>query len=338
MKNRWFMLALLAAPSALYDLEEKRIADIFRTFSTPGDMERQSAILVVSICAGIFVVVGGLLAYTIFRFRRRPGDDLAEPPQVYGSSQIELAWTVIPILIVFVLIGVTARVVSAVEDAAMPANALHVTVIGHQWWWEISYPDYGFTTANEVHVPVSLASDRRPSQLTLESADVIHSFWVPQLAGKTDAIPNRANHMWIEPREPGIYYGNCAAYCGTQHANMLLKVVVQPTEEFNAWVAQQKQAAAVEASAAAARATFESLSCVNCHTVRGTSANGKFGPDLTHLMSRFTLASGTVPNTPDQLRRWIRDPQEVKPGNLMPNMQLSDDKVNEVVAYLSTLK
>jgi cytochrome c oxidase subunit II len=338
MKNRWLMFALFAAPSALHGLEEKRVADMFRSLSTPADMERQSAILVVAICAGIFVVVGGLLAYSIFRFRRRPGDDLAEPPQVYGSSQIELAWTVIPILIVFVLIGVTARVVAAVEDAAMPANALHVTVIGHQWWWEISYPDYGFTTANEVHVPVSLASDGRPSQLTLESADVIHSFWVPQLAGKTDAIPNRANNMWIDPREPGIYYGNCAAYCGTQHANMLLKVVVQPVEEFNAWVAQQKQGAATDASAAEGRATFESLSCVNCHTVRGTAAKGRFGPDLTHLMSRFTLASGTLSNRPEELRRWIRDPQEVKPGSLMPAMQLSDDELNGVVAYVSTLK
>jgi cytochrome c oxidase subunit 2 len=332
------MLALIAAPSALYGLEEKRIADMFRTFSTPADMVRQSAILVTAVCAVIFVVVGGLLAYAIFRFRRRPGDDLAEPPQVYGSNQIELAWTVVPILIVFVLIGVTARVISAVEDAPMPSNALHVTVIGHQWWWEIGYPEYGFTTANEVHVPVSLSTSRRPTQLTLESADVIHSFWVPQLAGKTDVIPNRVHVMWIDPREPGIYFGDCAAYCGTQHANMLLKVVVQPVDEFNAWVAQQKQAAAAEASAAAGRTTLESLSCVNCHTIRGTSAKGKFGPDLTHLMSRFTLASGTVLNNPDELRRWIRDPQEVKPGNLMPNMQLSDDQIDRVVAYLSTLK
>jgi len=337
MKTLRWMLAL-AAPSTVFGLEEKRVADIFRTLATPGDRARETAILSVVVCAVIFAVVGALLAYTIFRFRRRPGDDLAEPPQVYGSSQIELAWTVIPILIVFVLIGVTARVVSAVQDAPMPKDALHVTVVGHQWWWEVRYTDYGFTSANEIHVPVSPASAPWPTVFTLESVDVIHSFWVPQLAGKTDVIPNRANQMWIDPREAGIYFGNCAAYCGTQHANMLLKVVVQPKAEFDSWVAAQKQSAVADSSVATGRAAFESLACVNCHTIRGTAANGKFGPDLTHLMSRFTLAAGAIPNNMEQLRRWVRDPQEVKPGNYMPAMQLDDNQLNNVVAYLGSLK
>ena len=332
------LAAVLLTPVMALALEEKRIANMFDPLATPADEVVKISILTLSICLAIFLVVAGLLTYTIFKFRRRPGDDSAEPPQVYGSNQIEIAWTVIPLLIVFVLIMVTARVVSAVQNKAFPANAIHATVIGHQWWWELRYPEFGIVTANELHVPISSTSGGLPTALTLQSADVIHSFWIPQLAGKTDVIPNRDNHMWIDPREPGVYFGNCAEYCGTQHAKMLIRVVVHPKAEFDEWVANQKKDAVNDPAVAQGRAAFESLACVNCHTIRGTVAAGLFGPDLTHLMSRQVIASGAITNTPEHLRAWIHDPDQDKPGSLMPAMQLSDLELDQIVAYLETLK
>jgi cytochrome c oxidase subunit II len=332
------LAAALLAPAMAFGLEEKRIANMFNPLATPADEVVKMAILAILICGAIFVIVAGLLAFIIFRFRRRPGDDTAEPPQVYGSNQIEIAWTVIPLLIVFVLIMVTARVVSAVQNKGFPANAIHATVIGHQWWWELRYPELGIVTANELHVPVSSADGGLPTVLTLQSVDVIHSFWIPQLAGKTDVIPNRDNKMWIDPREPGIYFGNCAEYCGTQHANMLIRVVVHPKDEFDAWVANEKKPAVNDPSVAQGRAVFESLACVNCHAIRGTVAAGAFGPDLTHIMSRQVIASGALTNTPEHLRSWIHDPDQAKPGSLMPAMQLTDQEVDQIVSYLETLK
>jgi cytochrome c oxidase subunit 2 len=211
-------------------------------------------------------------------------------------------------------------------------------VVGHQWWWEIRYPGLGIVTANELHVPVSEPAKRRPTFLKLESVDVAHSFWVPQLAGKTDLIPNRTNHMWIEPKQPGTYLGNCAEYCGTQHARMLLRVIVHPPGEFEQWVATQRRPPVEDSQTRAGREVFFSTSCVNCHTINGTQARGTFGPDLTHLMSRDTLAAGAAPNTPERLRAWVRDPQTLKEGCLMPNMQLADTELDHLVTYLLSLK
>lgn len=311
--------------------------NIFKPQATPAESVYHLSLLVLMVCAAIFLVVAGLLTFTVVRFRRRK-DDGREPAQVYGSNHIEIAWTVIPILIVFVFTMATARVVVAIQNKPAPKDALQITVVGHQWWWEFRYPDLGIVTANEVHVPVSTAAKPAMTFLKLQSADVAHSFWVPQLSGKTDLIPNRTNSMWIDPHQEGTFLGNCAEYCGTQHANMLLRVVVQSPADFEKWAAAQKLGATRDSRIGAARATFLSLSCVNCHTVSGTSAAGTFGPDLSHLMSRDTLGSGVVPNTPDNLRAWVKDPQAIKPGNLMPNMQLTDRELNEVVAYLSTLK
>jgi cytochrome c oxidase subunit II len=330
--------AMLLTPVMAFAQEEKRITNMFEPLATPADESVQMAILSFCICGAIFLVVAGLLVFIIFKFRRRPGDDTAEPPQVYGSNQIEIAWTVIPLLIVFVLIMVTARVVSAVQNKAFPTDAIHATVIGHQWWWEFRYPELGIVTANELHVPVSSTSGGLPTALTLQSVDVIHSFWIPQLSGKTDVIPNRDNHMWIDPREPGVYFGNCAEYCGTQHANMLIRVVVQPKAEFDEWVANQRKPAVNDPAVAQGRTAFESFACVNCHTIHGTVASGLFGPDLTHLMSRQVIASGALTNTPEHLRGWIHNPDESKPGSLMPAMKLSDAEVDQIVSYLETLK
>jgi cytochrome c oxidase subunit 2 len=317
--------------------EVHSIGNIFQPLATPAESVYHLSILTLLVCAAIFVVVAGILTYAIVRFRQKGGDDRTEPPQVYGSNQIEIAWTVIPVLIVFVLTMSTARVTSAIQDYRMTKDALRVTVIGHQWWWEFRYPDLGIVTANELHVPVSAPNQPKVTDLTLESADVAHSFWVPQLSGKTDVIPNRSNHMWIDPRLTGVYLGNCAEYCGTQHANMQLRVVADSAEDFDKWVALQKQDAA-HPGAQPGRELFLSLNCVNCHTLKGTPAAGKFGPDLSHLMSRQTIAAGMIPNNIENLQRWVKDPQEVKPGNLMPDMQLNETEVNLIIAFLSTLK
>jgi cytochrome c oxidase subunit 2 len=180
----------------------------------------------------------------------------------------------------------------------------------------------------------------RPTELILESADVIHSFWVPQLAGKTDLIPNRKNHTWIEPFPTGTFFGNCAALCGTQHANMLLRVIVHEPEDYDRWVKEMKQPAAFPQSALATqgRDAFFANSCVNCHKVDGTTAKGIFGPDLTKLMTRQTIGAGVAPLTPETLRAWVRDPQSIKTGCLMPDMKLHDSEVDSITAYLLTLK
>jgi cytochrome c oxidase subunit II len=312
--------------------------ELFSPVSTPAHSIFELSLFVLAVSAAIFVVVFGLLAYAVFKFRRGKADDGREPPQVYGSTQIELAWTIIPILIVVVLFLTTARVIVGVQDATHPRGSLEVTVIGHQFWWEYRYPGLNVVTANELHVPVSDPSNPTPTFLQLLSADTDHSFWVPRLAGKTDLIPNFPNHTWIDPHEPGLYLGQCAQYCGTQHAKMLLRVYVQTREEFDRWVREQRQPALVSEAASRGRQIFERTSCINCHTVVGTAANGRFGPDLTHLMSRETIAAGAIANTPQTLRRWLRDPESIKPGCLMPAMGFSDDELDAVTGYLLTLR
>ena len=332
------VVAIFAAAPVAHAADPNPVTSIFKPLSAPAEMVYETSLLALLICAGIFVVVGGLLTYAVIKFRARPGDEQQEPPQIYGSNQIELAWTVIPILIVFVLVLVTARTIADVQNAKLPDDALQVRVVGHQWWWEIHYPAYGVVTANELHLPVSSRTHRRPTALKLESADVAHSFWVPQLAGKTDVIPNRANTMWVEPYATGTYLGNCAEFCGTQHARMLLRVVVESPEDFAQWMAAQQQPAAVDPAVQAGRDLFMKTSCVNCHRIAGTLAVGVFGPDLTRLMTRETIAAGAARNTTADLRAWVRDPQTLKPGCLMPNMQLTDPQVDQIVSYLQTLK
>ena len=311
---------------------------IFAPVSTPAAQIRDLSFVVLAITAAIFVIVGGFAAYTLIRFGRRPATPQVEPAQVYGSTQIELAWTVVPLLIVVVLFLVTARYVWGIERRPQPADALEITVVGNQWWWEVRYPKLGIVTANEIHVPVSDAARPTPTFITVETVDVIHSFWVPQLAGKMDGIPNKTNRVWIEPRQIGTFVGQCAEYCGLQHAVMLLVVVVHPEREFRAWVASQQTAPVEQAAVKAGRELFSSLACVNCHRVAGTPGNGVFGPDLTHLMSRSTLGAGAVRNTPDNLRAWVKDPSAFKVGALMPAMKLDDAQLDQLVAYLVTLR
>jgi cytochrome c oxidase subunit 2 len=315
--------------------------NIFDPAGTPARWTLELSRLVLSVTLGIFVVVGSLLLYAVIRFRHRPTDSEREPAQIYGSNQIELSWTVIPILIVVMLFLSTTRVILQTEAAPKPSSALDVIVIGHQFWWEYRYPKLGVVTANELHVPVSDPAKPTPTYLSLSSADTDHSFWVPRLAGKTDLIPNRLNTMWIDPLEPGLYLGQCAQYCGTQHAMMLLRVYAQSPEDFAAWIKQQQRTSEPDLSgnpaAAEGRTVFMNNACINCHTIAGTVATGRFGPDLTHLASRDTIASGPIQNTPENLRQWIADPNPMKPGVLMPSMHLNDHDLDVITAYLTTL-
>ena len=313
---------------------------IFKPAGTPAHSVYTLSLLVLSITLAIFLVVAGLLLFALIKYRHRPADAKAtqEPPQIYGSNQIELSWTVIPILIVVMLFLATARVLYSTEHATKPLKALDVTVVGHQFWWEYRYPASGVVIANELHVPVSDPKQPLPTYLTMTSADTDHSFWVPRLAGKKDLIPNKVNVMWIDPEATGLYLGQCAQYCGAQHAKMLIRVYAQSPSEFAAWLTHQQQPATQDPTAVEGRTVFEKNACISCHTIAGTVANGRFGPNLTHLASRDTIASGAVPNTPANIRSFVDNPGHFKPGALMPPMHLNDHDLDAVTKYLTTLK
>ena len=328
---------LFLPPNALAEHSHSPTS-IFSPESTPARSIFDLSTFVLAITGIIFVVVVTLLGYSILRFRATSVNADREPAQVYGSTQIELAWTIIPILIVVVLFLATARSIHAIQDAPEPAGALEVTAIGHQYWWEFRYPNLGIVTANELHIPVSDVSHPTPTFMHLLSADTDHSFWIPELAGKTDLVPNHPNRMWMDPHRTGIFLGQCAQYCGTQHAKMLLRVSVDSPQDFAAWVRGQQQLAVQDSSVMAGRQIFEHTACINCHAVSGSPADGRFGPDLTHLMSRTTIAAGAAENTPENLRLWIQNPDAIKPGSLMPAMKLSDADLDTVVSYMETLR
>lgn len=295
-------------------------------------IQRDLIVTAISILIPIFIVVGGGLLYTVIRFRGRPGDGL--PPQTHGSVRLEVIWTVIPILLLIIIAVPTVKQIFALND--VPADAIDIRATGYQWWWSFEYPEHGFATANELRIPVG-----KPVRLTLTSSDVIHSFWVPRLAGKMDVIPGRENVMWFQADEPGVYYGQCAEYCGTSHANMRFRVVALPQEEYDAWLQGRVAVAAVAPADALAQRghdLFVNGTCAACHTIDGTSAQGKVGPDLTDFGSRTSLAAGLLENTPENLRAWLKNPQSVKPGARMPNLGLSDADVNALAAFLMTLE
>ena len=333
-----FLLSCAAAWGAPTDSIVSQTPSIFDPHSGPAQTIEHLSFFVLQITAAIFVVVASLFVYVVVRFRQRDPADDSEPPQIYGSTQIELAWTVIPVLIVVVLFLTTARILFAIQDQKMPDSAIVVDTVGHQFWWEFHYGKEGFSTANELHVPLSTEQAPMTTSLNLLSADVDHSFWVPALFGKIDTMPNQVNHIWFTPDKAGMYVGQCAQFCGVEHAKMLLRVYVQTPDDFAAWVKNQQQPGVQDPAVAEGRQVFESQACSSCHVIRGTSASGKFGPDLTHFASRDTLASGAANNTPANLRLWIQDPDYVKPGSLMPAMQLSSTQIDQVVAYLESLK
>ncbi len=292
--------------------------------------------LILYLAAVVFVVVEGALIYAILRFRRRRAAGEL-PPQIHGNSRLEIAWTIAPaIILIFVAVPTIQTLFHLATPPTDKGEPFHVKVIGHQWWWEFQYPDLGITTANELHIPVG-----RTVVADLETADVIHSFWVPRLAGKTDLVPNHPNRMWFDANEPGIYYGQCAEFCGVQHAQMRFRVVAQSAAEFDAWVQQQKRPPEPPSSDLAKQGEelfMGKAACFSCHTVDGTKAQGKVGPNLTHIGSRLTLAAGVLDNTPTELARWISGPQTVKPGSKMVVPALTQDEIQALVAYLEGLK
>ncbi len=294
--------------------------------------------LVIAICTVIFLAVFSTMVWVVLRFREHLDDGETEPPQIYGSEPIEIAWTLAPAMVVLIIGLVIIRSVTELRASPTGENVERIRVVGHQWWWEYEYPDYGFTTANEIVIPASDPETPRPVDLQLESADVMHSFWVPRLAGKTDNIPNKTNTMWIQADHEGTYFGRCAEYCGTQHTKMLIRVDAVSPEAFADWVAEQQKPAVDDPTVAEGRELFLSMACANCHTIRGTRSDGKFGPDLTHLMSRKTLAAGVVDNNRENLTLWMEDPHQIKDGCYMPDMRISARETKLIVDYLMTLE
>lgn len=278
------------------------------------------------LAAVIFLIVAGLVSYSIVRYRARAGAD--DPRPHFGSRSIEITWTAIPLLIVFVLFIATVRIMASIDAPLAPTQPPDLIITGHQWWWEARYPN-GATTANEIHIPAG-----RRLLARIESADVIHDFWVPQLARKMDAVPGRPSYLWLEADAPGLYAGTCSEFCGMQHAWMRFQVVAESDAEFSAWVS--RQAAPTNGEPAGAQ-IFLQQKCGDCHTVSSTDTRSLAGPPLAHITSR-RLLGGEIPNNPANLTRWIADPQSIKPGNRMPNPRLSSADIPRLTAYLESLQ
>jgi cytochrome c oxidase subunit 2 len=294
---------------------------------------------VFGIAAVIFFLVEFACVFVLIRYRRRGDDDA--PKQVHGNAKLEIAWTILPALILAFVGVFTVATIFDINRRAEGSDVVEVQVIGHQWWWEYEYPDLEIVTANELHIPTG-----RRVQLEMTAADVIHSFWPPKLAGKVDTIPGRTNTMQVEAEEPGVYWGQCAEYCGLSHGYMRLKVVAHDEAEWNEWVATNQQPAptANHQVAAAGEALFAQKGCGGCHTVDGLEgAAGKVGPNLTHLYSREWFAGASFELNERNLRRWLRDPPAMKPmvpenNQGMPDLGLTEDEITQLIAYLETLK
>jgi cytochrome c oxidase subunit II len=308
---------------------------LLHTYGYRGDREGSLGWILLIIASAVVLIVAALVLAAMYR-RRDETDDLMRTGG--GVSWILIGGIAVPAVILLVVLFLSMRTLAA-TDAPATKPAVTIQVIGHRWWWEVRYPGTApsdlFITANEIHVPIG-----QPVKLELATADVIHSFWIPQLAGKTDLIPGQRNVTWIEADSVGTYWGHCGEYCGLQHANMMMTVTAESPDEFSRWLEAQR-APAQEPSdrvAAAGRDVFGRSACALCHTVRGTGAGGAIGPDLTHLASRRTIGAGTVPNTRGNLAGWIANPHGIKPGVAMPAMPLSPSELHAIVGYLQSLQ
>jgi cytochrome c oxidase subunit 2 len=289
---------------------------------------------VVLLIAGVvFAVVEGLLLFSAWRFRHKD-ENASQPPQIHGNTTFELAWTIVPALIVVSLFVLTLQTQQKLDDKGS-SEPITVKVIGHQWWWEYQYPDLKITTGTDLVIPAG-----RTINLEISSVDVIHSFWIPQLNGKTDALPNHTNLSWIMADQPGTFYGQCVELCGDSHANMRIVVIAKDEADFQQWVTAQQAGPAEPTTpdAQAGQQVFMSSACIGCHTINGTAAVGKVGPNLTHIASRTHIAGGMFENTAGNLIRWLSNPPGVKPGSLMPNLGLAPADIQKLVAYLQSLQ
>ncbi|MFL6195124.1 MAG: cytochrome c oxidase subunit II [Thermoanaerobaculia bacterium] len=292
------------------------------------------------VCSAVFVAVMMAMGIAITRRRGGVGDApesiaLETRRRMNRTVGVALALTVVILFVLLVASVSTGRAVASLSAPRAPI----IKVTGKQWWWQVEYidkvPARSLTTANEIHIPTG-----KPVLVRLESSDVIHSFWVPNLHGKRDAIPGHESEIWIQADHPGVYRGQCAEFCGFQHAHMGLEVIAESPERFAAWYNAQLLPSALPATPVEQRGRqlVQSLPCALCHNIQGTQAGGRVGPDLTHLASRRTLAAGTLPNTPGNLAGWIVDPQTIKPGNHMPANNLPSSDLQALLAYLGSLK
>jgi cytochrome c oxidase subunit 2 len=280
--------------------------------------------------AFVYVVVAGLIVYALTRGRRRG----AHTSRLHETGFIWIGGVAVPAVILAVIAVMT---VASTADLRTPQRGeLQVDVQGNDWWWGVRYPASGVATANEIHLPVD-----RPVDIRLTSRDVVHSFWVPELAGKEDVVPGQPNHLRFTPEHVGTYVGHCAEFCGIQHAHMGFLVVVQSPADFGRWLARRTttRVEPVSDEALAGASLFQSLACAGCHTIRGTEATGKVGPDLSDVGSRLEIGAGAMRNTPENLAKWIYDAQAVKPGVIMPPFHtLSARERQEIATYLESLK
>jgi cytochrome c oxidase subunit 2 len=287
--------------------------------------------MVLAICGVILVIVVGMIGYGLIFFRHKPGS--ADPAPHFGNRKLEITWTIGPMLIILWLFAMT---VSGMRESDPPVNREpDLIVIGHQWWWEVRYPHTGVVTANEIHIPVG-----QHWLVRMESADVIHDFWVPALARKIQMVPGQTNHIWLEANVPGTYGGNCAEYCGAEHSWMRFVVIAESPVSFDVWLREQETPAALPAADSAENGLkiFQTLTCINCHSIRGVSNVGAAAPDLTHVAGRQFLGAGVLSNTETNLFRWLKNSQNIKPGCFMPNLKLTDAQAGALTGYLETLK
>ena len=287
--------------------------------------------IVLLVCLVILLIVSGLVSYSTWKFRGRPGEP--EPKPVYGNVKLEMTYTIGFVVILSVISYFSVRAMYKADPSTKQADNLFI--VAHQWWWEVRYPQTGVVTANEIHVMAG-----QPQRVGFRSADVIHDFWVPQLGRKMDVFPGSENRTWFAADRPGTYYGRCAEFCGQEHAWMRIRVIAQAPEDYKRWMRAQLVVPQTPAAGPAAMGAqyFQGLSCASCHTIRGTPAHARIGPDLTHVGSRETLAAGRLNNTPAELENWLLAPNLVKPGCKMPNLHLTREQRTDLVAYLENLK
>jgi cytochrome c oxidase subunit 2 len=288
-----------------------------------------------------FIVIAGFIALLVaflvivgairYRSSRRPG----EPRQISGNNTLEILWTVIPLALLSIFFVFTIETMRQINQPFNRNQKPDIRIIAHQWWWDMRYPQYNVITANELHIPVG-----KKLLMSIESVDVIHDWWVPELGRKIDAVPGHINYTWIDADTAGVYEGTCSEYCGMQHAWMRIKVIAQPETAFRQWIKHQKQIPGLPADslALAGSKIFQQKTCANCHYIAGTPADSHIGPDLTHLRTRRTILSVMMKNTPENLTSWLKDPQTVKKGAHMPNFRLSQNEIKALVAYLEGLK
>jgi cytochrome c oxidase subunit II len=314
------------------DLSSAQASSIFHFATEQGRTIVYLQYVNLAICLGFFLTVAGLLTFAIIKFRHRAGD--GEPEQSEGNTKLEIAWTVVPALI-FIFLGVLTGIVMSSVNPPAGKRQPDVIVIGHQYWWEYRFPKTGVVTANEVFLP--LGADL---MLEIRGADVIHSFWVPDFGQKMDAVPGHPNNLFLKPIREGLFLGQCAEYCGSQHSLMRIMVNVVAPKEFDKWTASQKNVPATPTDKVSqhGKELFMSKTCVQCHSIAGTQATAQVAPDLTHIADRKTIGAGVIANNLENLTQWIMDPQEFKPGCNMPNMRLAKSEAHDIAVYLENLK